>query len=333
MNVSANNLNFRAVQCGEDTGTKGKVLLLHGFPFHKEIWLDLMGRICGDGWHAVAYDQRGYSEDHPDNVEAYHYDLLREDVFAVADTLEWDSFNLIGHDQGAMLGYHVVDSDVGKKRVQTFCAMSIPHPNVFNDALLGPNVVPQQEIQSQYFQIFTEETAASVLLPFFGRRTGSYIGFSSQQQLQKGLWWYKGASDAGVLAIPNLYTYEEALERGATGFVVPVRKAFQHLTTRPGIPATRPWGKVTMPFLYAIGTLDTAILGWQPWGLATRNYASSTYMEVLSECDHIIPPYSANPAAGNPEFETLQAKVLELLALSTKRTRRTWRTLFSRRRR
>lgn len=289
---TASGMKFESLSCNEHADAKGRVLLLHGFPFFMDMWRPLMEIGCQQGWHMVAYNQRGYSPNAPQTEDMYHYDILREDVFQTADALEWDTFNLVGHDHGAVLGYYVVDSESGHQRVLSYSALAIPHPKTLNQANAGPNnIAPSQETATQYFNYFIEENSAQKLYGVgpFGK------GFDSADDFQKALWWYNGAVAAGVISIPRLYSLEDS--------VSPLRNLFRDLAPngRPSIPATYEWGNVEMPFLYAIGSKDDAILGFEPWALKTKENAASTYTELIIEAVHDL----CTPGPENPETETL----------------------------
>lgn len=298
--IEANGLTFRGIYSGRDAGSKGNVLFLHGFPFNKDFWRPLMDQLAAEGWYVYAYDQRGYSPGAaPDDVEQYHYDILRSDVFAVADALGWEKFHLVTHDHGAVLGYHTVASDAAKDRVLTFTALSVPHPMVFSDAVVGDHIVEGQEMSSQYFQMFVEKNSARVGGEFLFKTMGKGK-FDSPDAMQKALFWYNGARAANVLAFPRLHSLEEMKEKGASPFLQMMRQAFSETPDKAGAPA-KGVGHVPMPFLFGTGKKDTAVRGAEPWGRATKNYADSTYTEVITDAGHDM----VTPSEENKDYQVL----------------------------
>lgn len=190
-----------------------------------------------------------------------------------------------------MLGYYVVDHPSMKERVKTFSALTIPHLNVFSAAVSGEadELDEAQEYASQYFQMFIADDSATVGNNFLFNVLGA--GFESPAVFQKALWWYNGAIAAGVMGFPRLRTPQEIEEKfGSNSGNFIMRNAFAGAI--PGEVAakkqTTQLGKVSMPFLYAIGSDDDAILGFEPWALATRDLAGSTYTEVIINGDHNI---------------------------------------------
>ena len=93
---------FDALAAGPDDGRP--VLLLHGFPEASTQWDHQFGALGAAGCRAVAPDQRGYSPDvRPEAVAEYALDELVADVFRIADELGWPTFDLVGHDWGAVI--------------------------------------------------------------------------------------------------------------------------------------------------------------------------------------------------------------------------------------
>lgn len=86
------------------TGQPRRLMLLHGFSGAKEDFTEWLDRLAAGGWHAVAYDQRGHGESaQPAGEEAFSLRILEADLAAVADSLGWDRFVLLGHSMGGMV--------------------------------------------------------------------------------------------------------------------------------------------------------------------------------------------------------------------------------------
>jgi len=104
-------MRTRTVQVGgvklraDEAGAGGRPLLLvHGFTADADEVGGVLGPLAERGWHAVAPDLRGHGRsDRPTDAGAYSFELLAEDVVAVADDLGWDRFALLGHSMGGAI--------------------------------------------------------------------------------------------------------------------------------------------------------------------------------------------------------------------------------------
>ena len=143
--VSASGFEFRARMKGMQNQGEN-LILLHGFPESSIMWNDLAASLAEQGFRVLAYDQRGYSPGaRPSGVEAYEIEKLAADVFAMADAVGFERFHLVGHDWGAVVGWHVVTQSPA--RIQTWTGMAIPHITTFFEALLDN---PDQIRRSAY---------------------------------------------------------------------------------------------------------------------------------------------------------------------------------------
>lgn len=85
------------------------LLLVHGFTGCKEDFADEMDRLADLGFHVVAPDLVGHgASTHPTDEAAYSFDRFAADVFAVADHLGWERFDLLGHSMGGMVAQVMV---------------------------------------------------------------------------------------------------------------------------------------------------------------------------------------------------------------------------------
>ena len=85
-----------------EAGEGGRpVMLVHGFTADAGEVAGILGPLVDRGWHAVAPDLRGHGRsDRPTEGDAYSFELLADDVVALADDLGWDRFALVGHSMG-----------------------------------------------------------------------------------------------------------------------------------------------------------------------------------------------------------------------------------------
>ncbi|CAN5685162.1 hypothetical protein BH24ACT2_BH24ACT2_14500 [soil metagenome] len=88
-----------------EAGAGGRpLLLIHGFTGAKEDFTEHLPALAAAGWHVVAPDLRGHGASHaPLEEEAYDLAALASDLLALADTLDWSRFTLLGHSMGGMV--------------------------------------------------------------------------------------------------------------------------------------------------------------------------------------------------------------------------------------
>ena len=124
------------------------VILLHGFPESSIMWNALLKKAANEGYRVLAFDQRGYSPGaRPKDTDAYHISNLTDDVLAIADKVGFETFHLVGHDWGAVIGWNLAMSH--ENRLLSFSSLTIPHAGVFFDAVLNH---PEQKLLSSYIE-------------------------------------------------------------------------------------------------------------------------------------------------------------------------------------
>ncbi len=94
----------------DEEGVGGRPLMLvHGFTGAKEDFGDWLVPLADRGWHVVAPDLRGHgASDKPTEESAYTLPVFAGDVLALADTLGWSRFTLLGHSMGGMIAQHML---------------------------------------------------------------------------------------------------------------------------------------------------------------------------------------------------------------------------------
>jgi pimeloyl-ACP methyl ester carboxylesterase len=149
LEIDANGLTFTARAAGPHDGRR--VLLLHGFPQTSWCWRAQLSALGDAGYRAVAPDQRGYSAGaRPSAVADYALDRLVSDVLALADTMEMDTFDLVGHDCGGLVAWVVAARHPA--RVRSLTVVSTPHPTALRQAHLGGD--PSQAGRSAHMEAF-----------------------------------------------------------------------------------------------------------------------------------------------------------------------------------
>ena len=93
-----------------EEGLGGRPLMLvHGFTGAKEDFGDFLAPLAERGWHVVAPDLRGHgASGKPDDESAYTLATFAGDLFALADSLGWSRFTLLGHSMGGMIAQHML---------------------------------------------------------------------------------------------------------------------------------------------------------------------------------------------------------------------------------
>jgi pimeloyl-ACP methyl ester carboxylesterase len=170
-------------------------------------------------------------------VADYRVEHLVSDVLALADAVEMDSFDLVGHDWGGMLAWLVAAGHPG--RVRSLSVLSTPHPLALRRALSGGD--PAQAAGSSHTDGFRQpEIPERLLLGADGSGSGldllfetsglerahvrEYLAVLTQPgALTAALNWYR-AMEASVLddlppvKAPTLYVWstgDAALGRAA----------------------------------------------------------------------------------------------------------------------
>jgi pimeloyl-ACP methyl ester carboxylesterase len=101
MDVRTINLPGSALSLAEAGAGGRPLLLVHGFCGAKEDFTEWLDRLGEEGWHAVAYDQRGHGQSARSAGQAkFSLPIMAGDALAVADGLGWQRFVLLGHSMG-----------------------------------------------------------------------------------------------------------------------------------------------------------------------------------------------------------------------------------------
>jgi len=224
ISIAANGFVFDARAAGPIDGEP--VLLLHGFPQTSRSYLSQLAALGAAGYRAVAPDQRGYSRGaRPSDVSAYAMLYLVQDLLAIADTLGFPRFHLVGHDWGASVGW--ATSVLARDRVQSLTALSVPHAEAFFRAFDDPRSC--QAEASQYIATFSAESAEAMFLASDAAFLRSlYVGISQAEvdarvaffrdgaALTGGLNWYRAnfrmdgtRPTLGPTSAPTLYIWSD----------------------------------------------------------------------------------------------------------------------------
>lgn len=144
----------RRVRAGEvdlevaEAGAGGRpILLLHGFTGAKEDLGGLFAPLATAGWHVVAPDLRGHGKsDQPQGESSYSLEIFAADALALADTLGWARFVVLGYSMGGMVAQRLLLDDPGRIRAAVLMDTSHGVPDGLEPALveLGADVVRRE---------------------------------------------------------------------------------------------------------------------------------------------------------------------------------------------
>jgi pimeloyl-ACP methyl ester carboxylesterase len=158
MLITARGLTFDVRAGGPHDGEP--VLLLHGFPQHSGEWARVVPALHAAGLRTYAVDQRGYSPGaRPSEVADYRIAECVADAVAVLDALGIDAAHIVGHDWGAVVGWHMAARH--PQRTRTLTAVSVPHPAAMTHALATDS---GQRRRSAYIGLFQQAGKAERVL-------------------------------------------------------------------------------------------------------------------------------------------------------------------------
>lgn len=106
------------------------VLLVHGFPDDHSVWRHQVPALVQAGYRVVVPDMRGCGESSmPPRVSDYRLAFQIEDLQTVITALGLDEVHLVGHDLGAVIGWHVAMEH--PELVRSYTALSVGHPRAY----------------------------------------------------------------------------------------------------------------------------------------------------------------------------------------------------------
>jgi pimeloyl-ACP methyl ester carboxylesterase len=229
MRVGVRGLRFDVSVAGPDG--EQPVLLLHGFPQNSTMWDEIAPVLHANGRSTIAVDQRGYSPGaRPSDVDAYAMPECVADVIAILDELAVPVVDLVGHDWGAIVGWHLAAAH--PDRVRTYTAVSVPHPTGFGAAIAHDE---DQQRRSAYIGLFRkpgraedlllEDDATRISAIFAGcppERIEAFVApMRDRSALTAALNWYRAMTPAtmvcGRVSVPTTFVWGDAdIAVGAT---------------------------------------------------------------------------------------------------------------------
>lgn len=180
------------------------VVLLHGFPEFWWAWRHQITALAEAGYHVVVPDLRGYNlSSAPRETSAYQLDQLIQDVVGLAGELGADTFYLVGHDWGAVIGWCVAARH--GERVKRAVLISGPHPEACVEQVFTS---PAQAMRSAYIAFFQMPLLPETILSALGfarlkaalRRSARRETFAPSVLERYAVAWARPGSLSGMVA-------------------------------------------------------------------------------------------------------------------------------------
>lgn len=143
------------------------ILLIHGHPDTWWSWHDVMARLS-DEFYVVAIDTLGYGQSDKRLELDLTYAGVASGVGALMDAIGIQTFNLVGHDRGSVIGDHMVAIDAINPRILAYLRMQqsadrphgYPRPNHAAMADVAFHTKPdfmRELFESAYFSVEMSE--------------------------------------------------------------------------------------------------------------------------------------------------------------------------------
>jgi len=230
--VATNGINLHIAEAGSTDGDL--LFLLHGFPEFWYGWRNHIGRFAAAGFRVVVPDQRGYNlSDKPKGVAAYDLDRACADIVGLADGFGRGTFNIIGHDWGAAVGWWTATRYAD--RIERFAALNAPHPAVWSEAMRNN---PVQRRKSRYVRFFAIPYLPELLL-----RQGNFRALSRS---------FQDAIAPDAFTENDLRRYRAAWSQ--PGAIASMINWYRALLRRPMPPSNQ--FRIRVPTLVIWGTQD-----------------------------------------------------------------------------
>ncbi|MFI5914013.1 alpha/beta fold hydrolase [Dactylosporangium sp. NPDC051541] len=189
------------------------IVLLHGFPQDRQTWDGVAVELEAAGHEVFRPELRGYGESSSRRRRAYTLDALAADVMAQLDRAGIGRFDLVGHDLGALLGFHL--AGLHPDRVRTLTAFSVPHRGAWSRPGL------RQLLHSAYIGLFQlpllpELLLTPRLLERHLRRSGLDPDSArryARAKNRRALHWYRAfplqRRQSPRISMPTLYVWSD----------------------------------------------------------------------------------------------------------------------------
>jgi pimeloyl-ACP methyl ester carboxylesterase len=266
MTITANDLTFAALTCGDDGPL---ALCLHGFPDSAHTWHHLLPELAAAGFRAVAPWTRGYA---PTTIPAdadFSVSALIADANALHEALDGDSDAvLIGHDWGAVTAYGA--GMVAPQRWRRLAALAVPPPAVAIEAFFR---YPQLK---RSFYVFVFQTPLAEL-----------VAGADDLRFIENLWrdWSPSFEAAAEIEHAKAALRDPASLSAAIGYY------------RAMFSTGAPSGAPEQPTLYLHGTIDGAF-GVEGTTDVAAHLSAGSRVEIIDGVGHFL--HLERPGVVNP---------------------------------
>ncbi|MDZ7836132.1 MAG: alpha/beta hydrolase [Alkalibacterium sp.] len=132
--IETNGIKLHVVRQGPKDGEV--IMLLHGFPEFWYGWHKQIPYLAEKGYRVWAPDQRGYNlSDKPSRVDDYAIDELVEDIAGLINVSNNEKVNLVGHDWGGIVAWHVARKH--PELIRKLVVINAPHDRAMIDHVRG----------------------------------------------------------------------------------------------------------------------------------------------------------------------------------------------------
>jgi len=256
--ISSNGITLHVVTAGPAEGPM--VLLLHGFPEFWYGWRHQIDALAARGYFVVVPDQRGYNlSERPRRVSSYKLDILVADVLGLAGHFQRETFDLVSHDWGGLVGWRMAMTH--PERVNRFAVLNMPHPSVFERHMRTWD----QLKRSWYVLAFQ--------LPWIAERMLNKPG-NLERTMRR--------NTVGGISDEDMNRYRKAWDQpGASSAMLAwYRAAIRHRSPKPPSP------RVSMPTLIAWGVEDKAL--HVRMAKASAAYCDDVRVELIENAAHFV---------------------------------------------
>ena len=234
--IATNGIQLHVAEAGPSAGPL--VVLLHGFPEFWYGWRNQLPPLAQRGFHVVAPDLRGYNlSDKPKGAASYDLDALAADIVGLADYFGQETFDVVGHDWGASVGWWLAGRHAS--RVRRLAVLNAPHPAVWLEAMRNH---PEQKRKSGYVRFFQIP-----YLPEF------LIGLDRSRALAKG---FRDSIRPDAFTKADLEEYRKAWSQPGT--LTAMINYYRAVWKKPLLPAAQ--YRIACPVLIIWGKSDAYAL-------------------------------------------------------------------------
>ena len=261
--ISTNGIQLHVVEAGIPSNSS--VFLLHGFPDFWLGWRHQIKALVDAGFHVIIPDQRGYNtSDKPLQTKDYAVTQLVDDLSGIARYFQLQTYNIVGHDWGAMVAWW--SAILQPESLRRLAILNVPHPFVMAQALRRN---PRQMFRSWYALFFQ--------VPYVSESVMSVV-------LKQGKAMEKDSPKAFPAAVmPN---YHEAwAQPGALKAMIQWYRAALRYPVASSMIKNQ--GVIQTPTLMIWGTKDP-YLGRELAPPSIERYCNQGRLEYLEDCGHWI---------------------------------------------